>query len=648
MLTKRQKELLELLETTGVFQTVEFLASQLGVSKRTIHSELKLVEEYIQSLGQYLEKKRGVGVALRELKERSFVRENEEISDVYDTVTRRIEIMRKLLFEEQTISFNQLSEAFMVSKTSIVKDFEFIMNILQVGSNIKLRGDNHGTRISGTEIDIQKAYLQFNRYILSNSDIYYEEQISKKMSLLEPYYGEKLISVCSNILYSYIRTNINAISDYYVQNVLNIFIILVYRILNHHHIQENTETEISKYTSFFEESAVRLMHKAASRLDFSYTNEDVKHLSQHLISNRFESFPEENVDSNLVNRLIQQVSEALDIDFSNDTKLEEQLRNHIPPMIYRLRSNNKTENPFTAQIKTEFSLTFNVIWVVLSEYEQELGFAFNEDEIAFLTIYFQSAIERAKMNRRILIICQMGIATSELLMNRIKNILPSLDVLEVASVAELEHLDLERFDLIISTIKIDLSEYNVVFVSPFLTDRDIKKITQSGYQSSNINRAIPNVTLRHLQPFLQTEFILEGTNFSSKEELFETIGKKLVEKDYVEEAFTSSLILREGLGGTDLPSGTAVPHGSPNDVKKTVIVVIKNKKKFKWDKYYVDIIFLICISKKDTLQTRGILSDIYHTIDSPIILKQMRENSFKRFLLNNSRSDQNGKYATRQ
>lgn len=642
MLKKRQKELLELLELQDNFLTVSYIANQLGVSKRTIHSELKQLEDYIQSIGKYFEKKRGVGIILRDFKEKEIQIVNNDKSDLYDTVTRRVEIMKILLFEETTISFNQLSDKYMVSKTSIIRDLEFIMQILKVGSNVELKSDANGTRISGSELDIQKAYLQFNRYIMSNSDLYYEEPILKKMNLIEPYYGENIISVCTNILYNYVRDNINAISDYYIQNILNIYVILVYRNINGNHIKENKVKKSSNDSIFFEESAVRLLDRAALRLNFTYSNEDVRYLSKHLISNRFESLPEENIDEQLVNKLITQVSEVLNIDFSNDKKLEELLINHIPPMIYRLRSNNKTENPFTEQIKTEFALTFNVIWVVLSEYEKELNISFNEDEIGFLTIYFQSAIERAKINKKILIVCQMGVATSELLMNRIKNIIPSLDSIEVASVAELNQIGLERFDLIISTIKVDIPNNNVIFVSPFLTENDIEKIKNSGYKPSGIYKFNPKINIHHLKKFLNSDFIYVDTNFSSKEELFKNIGKKMIEDGYVTKEFVTSLFHREKLGGTDLPSGTAVPHGNPINVNKTIIAIIKNKKKFKWDKYYVDVVFLIGISREDTLNTRGILSDIYNLIDDSKVLKKLRMETSKNELIKKLGSELNG------
>lgn len=624
MLTKRQKELLELLAQQSDFQTVEYFASKLGVSKRTTHSELRIIEDYLQSSGEYLEKKRGVGIAIKRFKEVEAIEEKKEASDIYNTFNRRVEIMNILLFNEKVVSFNHLSDSFMVSKTSIIKDFEFIMKILNVGSRIKLCSDIHGTSLVGSEEDIQKALLQFNRYLLNNSELY-DEDFAEKIKLLDTYYGESLINVCSNILYTYIRENVNAISDYYVQNILNIFIILVFRIAKGHHIEELKRTDASETTIFFEESAVRMLHKAALRLELTYTNEDVHYLSLQLISNRFEPLPEEEVDEVIVERLLSRVSAALNINFASDQKLEEQLKNHIPPMIYRLRSNNKTENPFTSQIKNEFSLTFNVIWVVLSEYEQELGINFNEDEIAFLTMYFQAAIERARMNRKILIVCQMGIATSELLINRIKNVLPSLDTFEVASVAELEQMPLNEYDLIISTIKVDIPKKQVILVSPFLTKEDIERIKQSDLLPKAENNVLKLVRAHHLMKFVDKDFVFVNTDFSSKEELIEQVGEVLIENGFVTQQFIQTVQEREEMGSTDLPTGTAVPHGNSTCVNQTIIVLVKNKKKFKWNKYYVDLVFLICIAKQDTFQTRNILADIYNIIDSNEQLKQLRE-----------------------
>ena len=94
----------------------------------------------------------------------------------------------------------------------------------------------------------------------------------------------------------------------------------------------------------------------------------------------------------------------------------------------------------------------------------------------------------------------------------------------------------------------------------------------------------------NLKRYINKEFVYIDTDFSTKEELLNSVGKELVSNNYVTENFVTSLISREELGGTDLPAGVAVPHGNPSDVKRTSIAIVKNKKKFKWDTYYVDVI----------------------------------------------------------
>ncbi|AND80380.1 hypothetical protein A0O21_01405 [Streptococcus pantholopis] len=624
MLTQRQKQVLDILESQNDFTTAAQLAKICGVSQRTVFSDLEKIEKYIQQSGQYFERRRGVGIAVRNLKEPLSVKEDAVEWDVYDIVTRRIEIMRMLLFDEKKVSFNSLSDQFLVSKTSITRDFDVIMKILSVSSDIKLQKGSHGTQLVGSENDIQKAYLQFNRYIISNSDLYLNDSVQQKVSCLEKYYGEKVVKVATSILYSYVRENINAISDYYVQNVLSIFIILLYRLLNGHHLQTEEEYISDHQTSFYRESAVKLLHKASLRLKFSYSNADVSYLSNQLISNRFEEINTDVVNNDLVSDIIEQISHALNVNFEQDRQLVKQLGQHISAMIYRLKTKNTIENPFTDQVKVEFSMTFNTIWLVLSRYEEQLEIAFNEDEIAFLTIYFQAAFERIKMNKKILIVCEMGIATSELLLNRIKNNIPSFDAIEISSVEELAHLDLSDFDLIISTVDVDIAAANVVQVSPFLTKKDIEAIKEAGYIPSSTAQAAEKPALTSLKKRLSDRLIFVDTPFSTKKDVLDKIGQYMLKADIVTEPFIENLHQREKIGGTDLPQGVAVPHGYPKNVNETYVVIVKNQKKIKWKRYYVDLIFIVCIAAKDTGEARGLLADIYHLIDEPECLKKLR------------------------
>ena len=179
--------------------------------------------------------------------------------------------------------------------------------------------------------------------------------------------------------------------------------------------------------------------------------------------------------------------------------------------------------------------------------------------------------------------------------------------------------------MIISTVKVDLAKKEVIRVSPFLTKEDIERIKTSEFLPTVENQALKVIRMHHLMKFVDKEYVFVNTDFSSREELINQVGEVLVENNFIKEDFIQTVQEREELGGTDLPTGTAVPHGNSTYVNQTIIVVIKNKKKFKWNTYYVDLVFLICIAKQDTFQTRNILSDIYNVIDNSEQLKQLRE-----------------------
>lgn len=626
-LTQRQSLIVSLLIKQNGYKTVKHYAKQLNISERTIHLDLKTVEKYLLQEGYELEKKPGVGIGVVKTGKDQSIKEVSNELNIYSTSGRRKKIIELMLFENRTVTFEFLSELFLISKTSINNDLKFIRKILTVGNNLKMISDSYGTRLLGTERDIQKAYLEFNRFVLEEDNIILDSDDDKKLEILSDFYGKDIVSVCARVLYSYVKNDINAIAEHYVFNVLNMMSILVHRILKGYHIDEPSASNGERNNLFIEKSAEDMLTKISLRLNFEFKPNDVSYLSTYLIFNRFEPLPAEKKYHGVVASVILKVSESLKIDFTNDNKLREQLMLHIPPMIYRLQEGIQTNNPFIFQIKKEFSLVYNLIWIVMSEYEDELNVIFNEDEIGFLTIYFQSAIEKAKFSKKILVVCPTGIVTSELLLNRIINILPSLTTIEVASIKELSERNLDDLDLIISTVKLNHLDKKVVVVSPLLSDQDVKNISDmynEKFVLSKENNTIYNDTVK-LNKYLFDDYIFLNEDFQTKDMLLKNIGDRLVNNNIINPKAIDSMINRERLGGTDLPTGAAIPHCNLKYVNKTAIVVITNKKPIKWNEHFVKLIIMICISEKETKKIKGILSDIYAFVEDKEMVNTLSE-----------------------
>ncbi|MBM7689077.1 hypothetical protein BCR24_09400 [Enterococcus ureilyticus] len=634
-LTQRQSLLASILIKQNGFQTVKHYAKKLNISERTVHSDLKSVEKYLLQEGYQVERKPGIGIRVkRSIGSPPKTNELPE-QNIYSTNGRREKIIQLLLFENRTVTFELLSEMFLISRTSINNDLKFIKKILTLGNTVKIISDSQGTRISGQEKELQKAYLAFNQYLTEEKNNIFEPDDEKKEALLSQYYGEDIVRVCTRVLYGYIKKDVTVIAEHYVSNVLNMMIILVYRVRNNHHVEGLGEVENKKERVFFEKSAQEMLNTISLRLNLQFTRNDIEYLSTYLISNRFEPLPTKKKYHKVVSNIIEKVSNSLKMDFTEDQKLKDQLMLHIPPMIYRLREGVQTTNPFIDQIKNEFTIVFNLIWVILSEYEEALEVIFNEDEIGFLTIYFQSAMERAKLSKKILIVCPTGIATSELLLNRIKNVLPSFDMLEVASIKEVAAIDLEQIDFVISTVQLNLVNKKVIVVSPLLSDQDIKNISAAYNEQFMFSKEFADETqnkLSNLSPYVSEEFIFWNENFKSKSELLNEIGNRLQKAKVVTDKFIESMMSRERLGGTDLVTGAAIPHGNPKYVKRTVVAIVKNNKYIKWNESSVKTVMIVCIAEKDTQKIKGILSDIYQIVESKERLNQFTESPTKEAL----------------
>ena len=163
-MNQRQKELLKELVYEQDFVTVQQLANRMNISLRTAYNDVKCIEEFLKKQNIILDKKTNVGIkihASESIKKSllNYTDETKEAVDVLSTKMRRMKITSRLLSHKEGTSLNRLSEEFMVSKTSIVKDFEVIEKKLNK-YNLALVRDRKGTRVIGNENDIRHGLSQ--------------------------------------------------------------------------------------------------------------------------------------------------------------------------------------------------------------------------------------------------------------------------------------------------------------------------------------------------------------------------------------------------------------------------------------------------------------------------------------------------------
>lgn len=624
MLNPRQMKLYDFLKKNNRYATADEFSNLLGVSSRTIYSDIKEINAFLENSDQIIKSKRGVGIRLtykdQVLKQRNTA---DFTNNKYKTDNRRKEIMRRMLFADNHLTLRSLSEEFYVSESSIIHDFNFIEKKLTKNNDLTLMRDLSGTYFKGLESDYQKAMIEFNKFVLSSHSV--PERLNNQIKVLGDYYGIETVEVTTEILYEYVKENISMFGEHCLTNVLNMLIVLIYRLKQNVHIEDGFKSDEQDNNDSSE-----LLNRFSKRLNLKIKAQDISYSPDYLMSNKLLPIFAKSKTFEFVNDLLEVVSENTQIKFKKDETLKKNLTDHIIPMIYRLEKGITLENPFVEQIKTQFPVMFNLVWNALIELTELKQWTIDETEVGFLTIHFQTSVERMRINHRILVVCQLGIATSELIVNRLRNLLSVYDNIETSSVDEVQFKDLRNYDLILTTTDLEINDAKILLISPILSEYDLKNVRNyleiqrnESTKSKKCEYSLESTQL--LKHYLKPENVFNHQNFSNYQDLVRKVGQQLIVDRIIDERYLESVLWRESKSGTDLPMGVAVPHGSLEYVNKTQVYLVINNQRFKWNKYYVDLIFIIAISEKDKGISRKLMSELYDLIENQEALSQIRE-----------------------
>ena len=103
-----------------------------------------------------------------------------------------------------------------------------------------------------------------------------------------------------------------------------------------------------------------------------------------------------------------------------------------------------------------------------------------DDEIGYLCVHFQAALERQIAHKRILVVCSSGVGTSHLLKSRILRAFPDWEIAGVVSASNhAAFCQNQTVDLVITTIHLNAGPIPAVYVSAFFNDDDIRRVTDA-------------------------------------------------------------------------------------------------------------------------------------------------------------------------
>ncbi len=524
------------------------------------------------------------------------------------TIDRRIAIFKKLI-NHQHLSYTQLSTVFFVSRSSIAKDIAYLKELFSK-EGLRLQFDYTGTFFSGSESQIHRVYKRYILMMLEETEIL--------SSLIDIDTFQEINKVFRNSL---VRKEIDIPESYVRSIVVSIYLLIERTHYTNKIVLEDNASPNSQLLDYDSYPLIfDLLQEFEDRNIYHFSSDEIKYLTILIVGSGFNVFVKNEkipfAFRGKVRRLIQNISEGVGIDLTNDAHLEEQVTSHLYQLTLRGEAQTTIVNPLLDEIKIKYSALFGVVWFSIHDFLKKYQSGVSDDEIGFILLHFQAAIERITIINRIVFVCPNGVGTSALAIAKLRRILPDNNRIDVMSVQRLHSVDMSTIDFIISTVEILNIDKPIVQISPLVTNQDIKNVmyhyidlvfekNKEEISSSILIDQIAKLNLFVFSKQVRTKE--EGINF--------LIDHNRFDNDYQKMQFRESVSSREKLQSTYLDNGFAIPHGHPDYVSETSISILLLDKPIYWGNHLVDVIVLLMIKEEETQEVESMMKLIMHGVE---------------------------------
>ncbi|MDC3412006.1 BglG family transcription antiterminator [Aquibacillus sp. 3ASR75-11] len=491
----RERKLLELLLLAQDEVTMKDLADTLEVSTRTVHRDLKHVEEILNTYNLTLHKKSGVGIHISGTDQN---KENLEVELFHVTHTdytqeeRQAIILMTLLESNEPIKLFSLASELQVTIATISNDLDKMEEQIKDDHLTLIRKRGYGVKIEGKEENKRATLSNLITQYVDEYDFIsmVRENIQKKSKQQFDTISNRLLGLVDPAKLHVIEKRVEHIRKqlpYGLADSAHIGLVVhlalaVERLQQGELIHFDQEyLEQIKETKEYE-LAERLVHDLETTLKMNIPSDEIGYITMHLMGAKLRFDRHYHIEDSSLNiaykakELISYIGEHLGEDLSHQDQLLNDLVGHLKPTIYRLKQNMKIKNPMIDDIIKDYHDLFSLIEDGVHRLFPEITFP--KEEIGFLVLHFAAALmqEEEQLELKALVVCSSGIGTAKMLATRLMQKIPEIKEVDKQSLFDLEQTDVSNYDIVVSTIPLKEIEKEYMLTSPVLTPSEIKNI----------------------------------------------------------------------------------------------------------------------------------------------------------------------------
>lgn len=491
-LSNRTKEIVLLLLQQRSCMTVNDVAKQLNISRRTVYREVAEITEIVGEFNIQLESVPKEGLRLCGNKKnmnnlRKYIESTERIILV-DQEERGDYILLYLLCQRDYVKTEAIALDTQCALSTTRSDLTKIGEKLKSYELKFIQKKGIGNYIEGSRIEKNQciASLLLNRVdenILCQYLEGKEESVNPFLIWMSTYGFGGIIQKTHEILKKVFLENENRNNNIKTREYIEAILLLAFLLYYH-----GTEQEYKDYmkTDMQQEEAealfMHVMKQIKEKMNISLSENEISYIQwviqitagrEHrlILSIRSQRLNED------ILAFIEYMEQRMGISFGRDKDLMDGLYIHMSKALVRIRSNMQIENPALREIKTNYGEIFRTITEGLRIcFKKDY---FPEDEIGYIVLYFATALDKlTKRIFRVVVVCSGGMGSSKALAYNLERKIPELKVEKTMSVVALEQEELDRYDLILSTIPLYRNDENCLQVSVMLSEKEIQQIRE--------------------------------------------------------------------------------------------------------------------------------------------------------------------------
>ncbi|MBS4175561.1 PRD domain-containing protein [Bacillus sp. FJAT-49736] len=484
-ITSREKAIIELIIKTSGKHTAFSIGTFLNVSVRTIQRDLKAVEKILEQYHLRLERNTNDGLIIEGKNEQIFrlVQQLTSSQPVDQTPQeRKLLLLLTLLKDVESFKIQALAMHLGVSISTLTTYLDELTEWLGNFDLQLTRKRGVGVEFHGNEENKRKALasyflLYFSEELIESLFLLEKEKASQD-KILHYFNPDYLLEIDRTVNDPFIYRHSQLADSDYIGLIVQIYI-TIQRLQAGFYLETGGEYEKASEEYLLME---KICNRLENTLSVRFTDADRSFLTAILKGSKLQAVETVSYDSillgQMIKNMIQYVSTQLHVDLTKDFSLFQGLLSHMEPSIFRIKQKMRLFNPLTDEIKRKYPVLFLTVKNSVEKEFKDIDH-FPEDEIAFIVLHFGSALvmREEEMNIQALVVCPTGIGTSKMLASRIKKEIAEIDSVEIKSIKEIQRLEsLNKFDIILSTVRLPFIRSEYILVNPLLSDDDIKVI----------------------------------------------------------------------------------------------------------------------------------------------------------------------------